>query len=102
MADYVYVALLDVPAHFEAEFNRLYDTDHVPKMLAVPGVHSAKRFKVEATTLPNYCRYAAMYEIDSPDLKESAAWKATASPDWLNKVRPALIHHDYIMYKRIL
>ncbi len=101
MAEFMFVALLDVPDSFEAEFNRLYDTDHIPKMAAVPGVHSAKRYKVVDTALPNYSRYAATYEIDRPELRESAEWKATASPDWLNKVRPALSHRDHIFYRRI-
>lgn len=102
MSDYVFIALLDVPDDFEAAFNRFYDTDHIPKMAAVPGVHSARRYKVVDTTLKNYPRYAATYDIDHPGLRQSPEWKATASPDWLNKVRPSLTHHEYIMYRRIL
>jgi hypothetical protein len=35
MAGYVYVAQMDIPPEHDAEFNRIYDTDHIPIILKV-------------------------------------------------------------------
>ena len=32
MADYLYVVQMDIPADKEADFNRIYDTQHVPNI----------------------------------------------------------------------
>ena len=37
MATYIYLVQMDVPADKEAEFNRIYDTQHVPELSKVPG-----------------------------------------------------------------
>ena len=34
----------DIDAEFEAEFNRWYDEEHVPRLLQVPGFLSAGRY----------------------------------------------------------
>ena len=36
MADYLYIVQMDIPADKEADFNRIYDTQHVPNILTVP------------------------------------------------------------------
>ncbi len=46
MADYLYIVQMDIPADKEADFNRIYDTQHVPNILTVPGVESCTRFKL--------------------------------------------------------
>ena len=35
---YLFVASMDVDANKEALFNEVYDTEHVPNLLKVPGV----------------------------------------------------------------
>src|SRR5258708_32274835 len=39
---YVFVASMDVDLDKEALFNEVYDTEHVPNLLSVPGVHAAR------------------------------------------------------------
>ena len=34
---YVYIVQMDIPQHLEAEFNRVYDTEHFPMLSKVPG-----------------------------------------------------------------
>ena len=38
---HIFVVQLDIPAEHEAEFNRVYDTEHFPMLSKVPGVRSA-------------------------------------------------------------
>ena len=47
---YLYVVQMDIPAALEAEFNRIYDEDHVPTILKVPGVRSCTRYRLDHST----------------------------------------------------
>ncbi len=40
---YVFVVSMDVDSDKEALFNEVYDTEHVPLILSVPGVRAATR-----------------------------------------------------------
>ena len=40
MAGYILLIQMDVPAELEDNFNRYYNTQHVPNLLQVDGVHS--------------------------------------------------------------
>ena len=76
----------------EEEFNRLYSEDHIPALLGVPGVHGAKRYKVNKVDgdveVP---QYLALYEVDSPETRGSEEWvKAANSGEWADKVRPLI------------
>ena len=46
-APYVYLVQMDIPAEHEAAFNRIYDTEHVPEILKVPGVRGCSRYVLE-------------------------------------------------------
>ena len=49
MADYIYLVQMDIPAEMEEEFNRIYDTQHVPYIVQAPGVHGCTRYRLEST-----------------------------------------------------
>ena len=42
-ARFLFIASMDVEAHKEALFNEVYDTEHIPALLKVPGVLSVSR-----------------------------------------------------------
>ena len=82
---YVFSAAMDVEPSREAIFNEVYDTEHVPILLGVPGVLSVARVKVRPLTMvlggekktivfENEPRYNAFYEIASPEVLTSEAW----------------------------
>ena len=48
MAGYIYLVQMDIPPELEEDFNRIYDTQHVPNILTVPGVSSCTRYRVES------------------------------------------------------
>jgi hypothetical protein len=48
---YIFIASMDVDSEKENLFNEIYDTEHVPNLLKVPGVHSATRMKGEPFAL---------------------------------------------------
>ena len=63
MADYMYVVQMDIPDELEEEFNRVYDTQHVPNIIQAPGVHGCARYKLESADVAGVARYLAVYEI---------------------------------------
>ena len=98
----VYVVQMDIPQHLEAEFNRIYDEDHVPTILKVPGVRSCARYRLEHSTVPGMQQYLTIYELDSPDVLKSAAWeKAGSFGDWATKIRPLTTSRHHSVFERI-
>ena len=96
---YIFIASMDVDADKEELFNEVYDTEHIPYILDVPGVHGAKRYTAERFEVeiggkrewkePDGPKYAAIYEIDGPEVLLSAEWLAAVERGrWAGEVRP--------------
>src|SRR6266403_2265149 len=81
---YMYVVSMDVDPNKEALFNEVYDTEHVPNLLKVPGVRAVTRMAgepfavsiagAEKKVAHDGPRYSAVYEIDGPQVLISPAW----------------------------
>jgi hypothetical protein len=99
---HIFVVQLDIPVEDEAEFNRVYDTEHFPMLSKVPGVRSAARYRLDHSTVPGMQRYLTIYELDSPAIMQSEAWeKAAAYGDWITKIRPKLTSRHHSIFQRI-
>ena len=99
-AKYVYVVRMDVEPHKEAEFNELYNEEHVPAILKVPGVLSASRYATTSTE--GVPKYLAIYEVESADVPSSQAFRNAAdSGEWPHKIRPHVKNRTRILYERI-
>ena len=108
---FVFIASMDVAPDKEALFNEVYDTEHVPNLLKVPGVHSVTRLRTEPASFSiggqakrlegdGAPRYTAIYEIDSPDVISSAAWaEATELGRWPTQVRPYTTNRHHLVRK---
>lgn len=107
---YVFVVSMDVDPDKEALFNEVYDTEHVPNITKVPGVHGASRIMGEAFTLPiagvetkkkhEAPRYTAIYEIDGPHVLVSPEWAAAGEKGrWAKEVRPFTRNRRHALYK---
>jgi hypothetical protein len=99
---YVYVVQMDIPQNLEAEFNRIYDEDHVPTILKVPGVRSCTRYRLEHSTIPTMPRYLAVYEVDSAEIINSPAWQeASDLGEWKPKIRPHTTNRQHSVFRKI-
>ena len=62
-----------VTAEREHEYNKWYDETHVPELCGLPGIVSARRFRLSETQgvppEPSTHEYLAIYEIDTDDLQ---------------------------------
>jgi hypothetical protein len=96
---YVFWVMMDVEAHREALFNELYDTEHVPLLLKLPGCVNVVRYRTEAAGQP---RYLAAYEVERTDLPMSSTWSDTSDMGrWKPEVRPYTYNKRYIVSERI-
>jgi hypothetical protein len=112
-ASYLFIASMDVDPEKEDLFNEIYDTEHIPLLLKVPGVISAKRYRNEPLTVfvrgekqtvvvKDEPRYSAVYEIEGPEVLVSDAWaKAVDKGRWPTEVRPH-VRNRRLVLRRLL
>jgi hypothetical protein len=110
---YIFSAAMDVDPAKDALFHEVYDTEHVPLLLKVPGVISVARFKKREVVMiiggerktilvENEPTYNAFYEIESPEVLVSDAWaKAVDHGRWPGQVRPYTKNRRHVLYERL-
>lgn len=102
MVEYLYIPQMDIPPELEADFNRVYDTDHIPKILTVPGVLGCNRYVLQDATVVGIPKYAAMYRITSPDVFKSPEWRAASDRgEWKPKIRPHTQNRMHALYRAL-
>ena len=97
---YLFTAAMDVAPDKEALFHEVYDREHVPLLLQVPGVVSVARLRLAPLTMviggerktivaDGEPKFSAVYELESPEVLVSDAWaKAVDQGRWPGQVRP--------------
>jgi hypothetical protein len=107
---YLFIASMDVDTDKEALFNEVYDTEHVPNLLQVPGVHAVSRMQGEPFAISiggeekrvahDGPRHSALYEIDGPHVLVSREWaKAVEAGRWSGEVRPFTRNRRHALYR---
>jgi hypothetical protein len=107
---YLFIASMDVDPDKEALFNEVYDTEHVPNLLKVPGVQSVARMEGEPFAISiggeekrmvhDGPRYSALFEIDGPHVLVSREWaKAVEAGRWSGEVRPFTRNRRHALYR---
>ena len=81
----VYTDLMD--PKYEEEFNAWYNTEHLPELLALPGVLDAARY-VATKGGP---KYLAAYELASVDALQTPEYKNRPRTPWGKRVGPTAI-----------
>jgi len=110
-ARYIFIASMDVDDGKEDLFDEVYDTEHIPLILKVPGVISAKRYRSAPLTMiiggekktivaEGEPRHSAVYELESADVLTSDAWaKAVDTGRWPTEVRPFTRNRRHVLKK---
>jgi len=97
---YVFWVMMDVEPHREPLFNELYDNEHLPALLKLPGCVNTVRYR---TTVAGEPRYLCAYEVESADLPMSKLWNDTSDVGrWKPEVRPYTFNKKWIVSERIL
>ena len=112
-ARYVFIASMDVEPGKEAVFNEVYDSEHIPNLLQVPGVLCAVRLTNEPLMMvlggerktlvaEGEPRYSAVYELESAEVLLSEAWAREAEKGrWPTEVRPFTRNRRHVLKKVI-
>jgi hypothetical protein len=111
-AKYVFMVSMDVAAEKEALFNEVYDREHIPILLAVPGVLGVSRAKSQAFAVSiggerkeraaGNPFYTAIYELESPEVLVSDAWaQAVEAGRWPGEVRPFTSNRRHVLARVI-
>ena len=99
-AKLLFTAAMDVDPDKEVLFNEVYDTEHVPQLLKVPGVLAVHRYTLVPLTMSiggeiktivadGEPKYSAIYELESAEVLSGAAWAAAVEKGrWPGEVRP--------------
>jgi hypothetical protein len=84
----------DVPADKEAEFNRWYNEEHLAERMAIPGFLSAARYEA----VKGSPKHLAYYELESPAVLESAAYKKVSDNPtaWTKRMGPNAVATNFI------
>ncbi|MGH8766289.1 MAG: hypothetical protein ACRET8_11290 [Burkholderiales bacterium] len=97
---FLFTASMDVDPDKEALFNEVYDTEHVPELLKVPGVLAVHRLtlqplkmsiggEIKSIVFADEPKYSAIYELESAEVLTGSAWaKAVELGRWAEQVRP--------------
>ena len=107
---YLFLVSMDVEADKLALFHEVYDEEHIPNLLTVPGVNSVTRVEGEdfavsiggerkeiAHSRPNF---TAIYELDDPSVLTSDAWAtAVEKGRWATEVRPFTFNRRHTLHK---
>ena len=107
---YLFVASMDIDPDKEALFHEVYDTEHVPNLLKVPGVHAVTRLEGEPFAMSiggeerkvahEGALHSAAYEIDGPHVLVSPEWaKAVEAGRWPAQVRPFTRNRRHALYR---
>ena len=96
---YVFWVMMDVESHREALFNELYDHEHLPLLLKLPGCVNAVRYR---TAIEGEPRYLCVYEVESAELPMSKLWNDTSDIGrWKPEVRPYTYNKKWIVSERL-
>jgi hypothetical protein len=83
---------VDVPADKEEEFNRWYNEEHLQELLSIPGVLNATRYEA----VRSGPKHLACYELESPAVVESAAFKNRKPSELARRIGPRVIGTNFI------
>lgn len=73
----------------EAEFNEIYDTEHVPNILKLEGVLEVIRFRDAKPNDKGYLVYTALYMMATENLHLTPEWTALSDLGrWAQAIRP--------------
>ena len=82
-APWLYIVHTDIPDHIVDEYNEWYDSEHLPRLVTVPGVVRARRY----TATPGNPRYLTAYELTDPNAFESPEGLKARKTPWTEKMR---------------
>ena len=104
----ILVVSMDVASEMEEEFNRWYDTEHIPLFMKVAGVLSAKRAVLSRDTLSGFelrrsgPRYITVYEYAGAAVMDQRAYRDVIETEWSKRLQPYITNFSLTLYELLL
>ena len=110
-AKYLFIASMDIEPDKLDLFNEVYDTEHVPLLLTVPGVIEIIRLsreplklsmggEIKEVVMADEPTFSAFYWIENPDVLISDEWaNAIEKGRWPEMVRPYTKNRRHVLRK---
>lgn len=88
-APYCMMITFEIEPKDEAEFNDIYDNDHVPNIMKLPGVTEVLRFREAGPNAKGYLVYTAVYMMATENLHLTPEWTVLSDLGrWAPVIRP--------------
>jgi hypothetical protein len=88
-APYCMMITFEIAPEDEAEFNEIYDNDHIPTIMKLDGVTEVIRFRDAVPNEKGLLIYSALYFMTKEDLHLTPEWKALSDTGrWMPVIRP--------------
>lgn len=80
---------LNIDEAHDEEFQEWYNVEHLPRLVAVPGVTRARRYKLHGQMDGgrSATQYMALYDLDDVEVPNSDAWREAVETPWRNRMR---------------
>jgi hypothetical protein len=89
VAPYCMTITFEIAPEDEAEFNDIYDNDHIPTIMKLDGVREVIRFKDAGLNENGWLVYTAIYFMDRENLHLTPEWKVLSDTGrWMPVIRP--------------
>ncbi|MAF47614.1 MAG: hypothetical protein QGH73_09565 [Rhodospirillales bacterium] len=110
---YLLIVSMDIDSDKEGLFHQVYDEEHIPLILKLPGVRSVTRLEGQSAKvrvggqlqnidMSDEPTFTAIYEIDSPEILETEEWQnAVEAGRWPGEVRPYTSNRRFELRKVI-
>ena len=82
----------DIPADKEDDFNAWYNEEHLKELVSVPGILNAARYEA----VRSGPKHLACYELESPAVIDTDAFKDRPRTEWGSRVSPSIIGTNFI------
>jgi hypothetical protein len=93
---YLLCVSIDIEARKEDLMNQLYDAEHIPLLLQLPGVVNVVRYSASHGNP----RYLAIYEIEQPEIPTTREWAVASDMGrWKLEVKPYTYNRSFIVYE---
>lgn len=108
---YLFIASMNIDADHEQLFNEVYDQEHIPNLIKVPGVAEVTRYKTISFRLAiggsvrlveaSVPKYHTLYGLERPEVLVSREWsEAVDRGRWPADVRPYTRDRRHMLLER--
>ncbi|KAJ3813608.1 hypothetical protein EV368DRAFT_82663 [Lentinula lateritia] len=98
---FIFVVGLEVKTEGEADFNKLYNEEHIPMISKIPGWLRSRRYILSNSAIRGsidaevtVCKYLVIHDFSDGGYMDTSEMKAAASTPWVNEVLKSIVRRE--------